>query len=284
MSFDLHFYFAGPNRPSSFDLLFAWSDEHRFFRRASANGGVQLSYENPDTGVYFSLAQSNPPPPNPLTFALAPAYLAFNLNFMRPRFFALESMELVVDLFKRLDLVAYDPQAGQVGRPTAAMLVDVWCRGNQAAVGAMRALGRAQMPWMHPDAADAFWRYCKGYGARKSALREVFVPQLAAMRRGDVAVRVAILLEPTSYVVPPADLFFVKRNGAMHLVRAEHVHAALGHLYRPLDDAPEFRSIPQNVLFDPGVMDAWDRFYRTAPLEGPLASLQSLSADAFVDC
>ena len=54
--------------------------------------------------------------------------LAFNLNYMRARFFAIEAAELVQDLTRRLDLVAYDPQSGAVGQPLERMRVDLAIR------------------------------------------------------------------------------------------------------------------------------------------------------------
>lgn len=284
MSFDLFFYVGGATAPQSWDRLSAWADEQRHFhRRVAAGGGFELFYENPATGVYFSIIQADPLPPNAATQHLTPASLAFNLNFMRARFFAIEAAEIVADLATRLELLVYDPQRGEVGRPTAAQLVDSWCRGNHAGVLAMRAMGQA-LPFMAAQNADAFWRYCFDLARVKKTLgKDVFVPELVAVRRGDVALRLAILLKPTQYVMPPADLFYIDRNGALLAVRADHVHAALGSLCKPARELPGVSLITESVLFRAGVMDAWDRFYETVPVECPVNQLERLKADGFVD-
>ncbi len=283
VSFDVFFYRGSTTQPS-WDPLLAWADEKKHFaRQTTPRGGFQLRYENPSTGVCFSIAQEEPPPPNPRTAHLAPAYLAFNLNFMRARFFAIEAAELVQDLAARLDLVAYDPQSGGVGRPTAAELVASWCRGNQHAVAAARSLGQ-QIPRMDVQRADAFWRYRYDFADVKRQLgEEVFVPQLVAVRWGEHALRLAILLKPAVYVMPPADLFFIERDGAPHIVRAEHVNAALGALCAPHHERPAVSFIGERRLFEPEVMKAWDSFYETVPVECPLSALEKLGPDAFVD-
>jgi len=284
VSFDLFFYLNGPARPQGWEPLFAWAQEKRFFdRRGTANGGFQLWYENPESGVYFSLAQAHPPPPNAMTQQLAPAYLTFNMNFMRPRFFALEAAPVLVDLVTRLGYLVYDPQSGGVGTPTEANIIDSWARGNQHGIGAKRAMGQ-RPPYMDMRNADAFWRYRFEFTRIKEEVgSDAMVPKLVAVARGDAAVRIAHLPKPTQYVLPPADMFYLTRNGAPHLVRAEHVHAALGKLFRPLGNFPYASQVGEMDLFKPGVMDAWDQFHATVPVELALSDVQGLQADAFVD-
>jgi hypothetical protein len=284
VSFDLFFYLNGPARQQGWEPLFAWAEEKRFFERRATNaGGFQLWYENPETGVSFSLAQAHPPPPNAMTHQLAPAYLAFNMNFVRPRFFALEAAPILVDLVTRLGYVVYDPQSGGVGTPTEANIIDGWARGNQQGVGATRAMGQ-RPPYMDVRSADAFWRYRFDFTCIKEEVSsDAMVPQLVAVARGDAALRIAHLPKPTIYVLPPADMFFLTRNGAPHLVRAEHVYGALGKLFRPLPAFPHVMHIREGDLYEPGVMDAWDRFHATVPVELALSEVKGVAADAFVD-
>ena len=285
MSFDLHFY-CGDVLLGGWDGLFAWAAERpAFTRRTQPNGGFSLQYENPDTGVYFSVYQSHPPTPNVATRALSPAYLAANVNFARCRFFALEVMDVVVDLVARLSLVVYDPQSGFVGKPTAASLVESWCRGNQQAVAAMRARDPAFAPWMDARAAEAFWRYRGAHRSLKGRYDDGLVPQLVAVRRGDRAFRIAHLPKPCIYVVPPTDLFFIDRGEGALVVRAEEVRAALAHLFKPLPELDGAHLVSETTIFDPDAMDTWDRFHANAPVEGPLKGLyQGVAADGFVDC
>ncbi len=286
MSFDLHFY-CGDVLLGGWDGLFAWAAERpAFTRRSQPSGGFSLQYESPDTGVYFSIYQSHPPPPNTATRALSPAYLAANLNFARCRFFALEAMEVIADLVGRLSLVVYDPQSGFVGKPTAQSLVESWGRGNQAAVAAMRARDPAFAPWMDTRAAEDFWRYRKAHkGLKASYGDEGLVPQLVSVRRADRAYRIAHLPKPCVYVVPPADLFFIDRGDGPLVVRAEEVRAALGHLFTPLSELACAHLVSESTIFDTDAMDTWDRFHASVPVEGPLKALyQGVAADGFVDC
>lgn len=286
MSFDLHFY-CGDVLLGGWDGLFAWAAERpAFTRRAQPNGGFSLVYENPDTGVYFTLLQAHPPPLNAATRALSPAYLSANLNYARCRFFALEVMDVIVDLVAKLSLVVYDPQSGFLGKPTAASLVESWCRGNQHAVAAIRAREPGFAPWMDTRAAEGFWRYRAAHPSLKARYGgDGLVPQLVAVRRGDRALRIAHLPKPCIYVVPPTDLFFIDRGEGALVVGAEQVRAALGHLFVPLAEVEGAHLVPETKIFDASAMDAWDRFHAEVGVEGPLKALyQGVAADGFVDC
>jgi hypothetical protein len=280
MSFSLHFFLGA--RAMASEQLFVWANANGHFRKALApNGGFRLDYENADTGVYFSLEQSHRPPPTPSTHHLMPAYLSATLNYLRARFFALEASEVIMDLINQFGLVLQDPQSGAIGQPTAMQLVRAWTRGNQDAVNAMRALGQTK-PGM--TSADTCFHYRRNHASIKAEFGEDFmVPKLVTVSNGIIVQSLAILVKPTRYVMPPADLFFIERNGAPHIVQGSHVKRALAPYCTVHRTRPGVAFIGEDKLFEPGVMDAWDRLYAEVPVEGLLSRVQSVNADAFID-
>jgi hypothetical protein len=86
----------------------------------NSGGGYQAWYEHPDTGVYWVCEYA--PPSTDYESALDPEMallagvvdtgLSFNVNYLRPRYFGLESMPFAAAIARDLNLQVYDPQDG----------------------------------------------------------------------------------------------------------------------------------------------------------------------------
>jgi len=107
MSYDLYFCWQ-KNERVDFDAVVAWADRQGNFSREENH----LWYENPSTGVYFSLdfdpQGAVSPEDSPIPSNCFDSGLSFNLNFNRPSFFGYEAMPFVVELANHFGLYVVD--------------------------------------------------------------------------------------------------------------------------------------------------------------------------------
>ena len=136
MSYDL-FFCREKGKPLAFEEVVAWAEEREHFKR-SAKG--QLWYENPETGVYFSLEEEsfedydNEDLPIPREYE--DIHLAFNINFIRPSFFAYEAMPIVEELGRTFSLLVVDDDSPP--KPCdGQQLITSWCDNNRWACKAL---------------------------------------------------------------------------------------------------------------------------------------------------
>lgn len=110
MSFDLYFCWRKPERINS-DEVRAWAQRIDSFTRNKA----ELWYSNLNTGVYFSFDFEAAPPKSPEDGPDVPpghfdSGLSFNMNYVRPSYFAFEAMPIVEELTCRFGLSVLNPQ------------------------------------------------------------------------------------------------------------------------------------------------------------------------------
>ena len=177
MSYDLYFC-SRVATGLSFDEVVAWSRGYACFKQC---GETQLFYENERTGVYFSLDYSEPGeseldiPANVFNTGLS-----FNLNYMRPSFFAAEAMPIVEALGRKFDLMMFDPQAEpSLGVFSSEELIKSWSKSNRSAVGVMASESPTALFYLPLSVSDEFWRYMSDYTRLTKELEspDVFVPQ-----------------------------------------------------------------------------------------------------------
>lgn len=120
-------------------------------------GGPGIAYANPDTGARASLEPLETPSLPP---AFRPVGLGFVLNYVRPSWFALETIPAFADAVAAAGLFVLDPQAHDAApiAPESGRLVASWARGNEAAIGAARSAG-ADVPSLEPDRSLAWWHH-----------------------------------------------------------------------------------------------------------------------------
>lgn len=104
MSYDL-FFIEPEITQEQFETYFSG----RYHYKVENN---QAWYENEDTGVYFCFDYSNEPEEDP---EVPNASVAFNLNFYRPHFFALEAEPEVQRFVSYFGFKIHDPQTHGMG-------------------------------------------------------------------------------------------------------------------------------------------------------------------------
>jgi hypothetical protein len=122
MSYDLSFLKRQASTPIPPEAIAQYFRE----RAGYTIQNQQFSYENDDTGVYFSFEltsgansdqdSSEDAQPDEIADGLEPLGLSFNVNYFRPHFFGLEAEGEVSALINHFSLLVDDPQNQGMGR------------------------------------------------------------------------------------------------------------------------------------------------------------------------
>src|SRR4029453_9421621 len=106
MSFDLHFFREDHSLPAIAELKEYFAAFGLFKTTDAEDGRVQFWYQNEATGVYCDFSYS--PPDAAALEGYGAGGLSFNLNYVRPSFFAYETMPLVEAFCRRFNLDVED--------------------------------------------------------------------------------------------------------------------------------------------------------------------------------
>lgn len=128
MSFDLYFCRQDGSAPSIPELTEYFAPIPFFQISELAEGGVQFWYHNEATGVYCDFSYS--PLDAKELEGCGSSGLSFNLNYVRPSFFAYETMPLVEAFCKRFHLTVEDSQEDTTGPADASRLIASWQSHN----------------------------------------------------------------------------------------------------------------------------------------------------------
>jgi len=252
MSFDLYFCWQ-KNERIDFESVVTWAQTVGNFR----GGSDQLWYQNEGTGVYFSLDFEAEAPEDPEDARVPPGAcdtgLSFNLNFIRPSFFAFEAMPIVAELARRFGLSVFDPQADNAKSlqqsVDAKNLVDSWSASNQWAVHAfVEQPGASVVRYMPPAKSLYLWKYAREKKRLEEGCGEdVFVPTLSPVcRQGTTDVDTAVICtEGIPMIMPASDwvivvrdkkgLFRSKKDKDVGVISREAFNALVGSHLRDFD-------------------------------------------------
>jgi hypothetical protein len=178
LSFDLNFGRQDETVPSVEDLKEYFQKLSSIQANDTEPNGVQFWYQNEVTGVYCSFSYS-PDDVDEELGQLAASGLSFNLNYIRPSFFAYETMPLVQRFCERFDLCVEDLQEETVEAADASHLIESWRLHNERAV---RALSQekedpVEMRYLPEERATEWWRYTSIQKKIEDSLTEdLFVP------------------------------------------------------------------------------------------------------------
>ena len=258
MSWDASLYVPGRDPGDVIGRLHRWcaglpAFEHTTGEPGSTDRG-QWWYENPDTGVYFSVEYGPPAAvgaqeadaDDPAAFhGYVPTGIALNINLARPHFFGLEAIPLVVDLADSLGCAVRDPQGS--ARPQATSvdaLLSTWNHGNDAGAQVVLEQSPAHPRWSRA-LSKQWWEYQHGKHAYEDDLTEdVFVPTLLLVTLPDEATVHSVVVWPDEipFVFPPCDLLvasydvrrLLRKKREERLFRASDVRRALAGRLEPL--------------------------------------------------
>jgi hypothetical protein len=215
MSFDLNFCRQNRSAPATSELKEYFSAQPCFEVSDVAEGGVEFVYQNEETGVYCIFSYS------PLDAAesqgCGASGLAFNLNYGRPTFFALETMPLVERFCKHFDLLVEDPQDETMQAAEASRLISSWQSHNTSAMGTMKKVAEEENMELHyfPEAkATEWWRYTSiRKGIEDSMVQDIFVPSLLiVVNPARTLLRLMVWPKGIPQFFPTADYVYVERE------------------------------------------------------------------------
>jgi hypothetical protein len=258
MSYDLYFC-ARVTRGLSFDEVAAWSRRYAFFKQS---GETQLFYEDDRTGVYFSLEYSEPGERSELDIPadVFDTGLTFNLNYIRPSFFALEAMPIAEALARQFDLVMFDPQGEpSIGGFSSEVLVESWSKSNRWAVGAMASEDPTGLFYLPPSTSAEFWTYMCDYSRFSKELesQDVFVPQqlLFSVKNSQQASTAIVWTEGIHLIIPRTDWIIVmfpksfwRKESEMVCFKSEAVLTPMTEYLLDFDADRNIRMLPPENL------------------------------------
>jgi hypothetical protein len=286
VSYDLYFC-SRERREPFFDDVIAWSGKYPPFKKTS---DTQLFYENEDTRAYFTIEQSSTDDTNELDTptGMSATGLSFNVNYVRPTFFALEAMPVAESLAREFDLTMLDPQGEGTGAFSADQLTVSWSKSNRWAISAVAERDPASLFYLSPDRATGFWRYMSNYPALTKELESdgVFVPRqsLIAQKNSQRAGTALVWTQGIQLVIPQTDWIFVvypksfwRREDKILCFSSETVLAPMEQYLREYDRRRGLRILP------PENRDKADKILKNLP--GGLAAedVKRLSPDRCVD-
>ena len=215
MSFDLYFCRENNSIPSIAELKEYFSMASPFFKVNDPDaGGVEVWYHNEATGVYCSFSYS--PLDAQELEGFGSSGLSFNLNYLRPSFFAYETMPLVEAFCKRFDLLVEDSQEETVHHGNAEQLIASWCAHNTSATRMMMVQKEEdiELDYFPEQRATEWWRYMSVKEAIQTAVGEdIFVPALWLLMDADKRLFTMILWSKgIPQFFPPCDYVYVERE------------------------------------------------------------------------
>lgn len=179
MSYDLYFLLGDDPAVSKQD--FAAFFEARENYAIFGDRDPQASYENEDTGVGFSFEWSEAEPDEDVEEFLRGPHVAFNLNFYRPEFFALEALPELEAFTRAFGGRVHDPQIDGIKNGAFASdgFLSGWRAGNSAAYKVLIPQ-QDHLPYSVPKLLnESVWRW----NYQKKALQQLlgedsFVPRV----------------------------------------------------------------------------------------------------------
>ena len=254
MSFDLFFCWREHKR-IDFEAVVKWAETIGCFKRESS----QLWYQNPDTGVYFSIDYAatplGDPEDSPVPADCNDTGLSFNLNYNRASFFGYEAMPVVARLVKDFSLGIYNPQSGEDGDGArydldGKRLLDSWLDHNRRATSALLQQNAAHQQHMPTAKSLRMWRYMshKKDLEQRLAAEDIFVPKIVPLRHkeGRKLELGFVCSEGIYCLVPAVDWVFIVRqkkrffkskgDTEIGIISYATFLELMGHLLQPFDE------------------------------------------------
>jgi hypothetical protein len=216
MSFDLYFYKKKDNLLKEEDAA-AYLTKNLTFNISKSTR--QWDYENPETGVYFVIEWNKPD--NDLDFLeefdeFTCMNFTFSLNFLRPRFFGLESFPIIEKFVNDLDLFIYDPQDfGENVTPQKFpkdYLKDEWIQHNDLV--AIDHFEEYQLKYMPVEKSNYLWWFQLHREELQSILKEdIFVAGILVLENKNDGLLHTVCVWPQHIpvILPKVDYVIIKK-------------------------------------------------------------------------
>jgi hypothetical protein len=213
MSYDLYlFSHSGTLNKSAFEAYFGARPKYKL-------QNSQASYENEDTGVYFSFDLPSTNDEVDLDDTIVGYALAFNLNLCRPSFFATEAAKELAAATREYGLAVFDPQGIPERREFKEdEFIANWRQANQKATAVLRQgqpdLEIVELPNSVLNVAWN-WNYSRS-GAQAELGEDVFVPKILFVRWRGYPATATVWTDAISVLLPKTDTVLIYRDTLAH--------------------------------------------------------------------
>ncbi|CAJ36090.1 hypothetical protein [Methanocella arvoryzae] len=232
---------AGPGYEyvSADDLKSFLHRSGHFEEKAAAKDGFEADYYNKHTGTTMTFRLRRSTIHDVESRYSFPGFsytgLSVSIEYFRPAYFIHEGSALIEEMCREFRMYVLDPQLSPLLKKCMAVtIVRSWEAGNDKAVrtalaggaggmpeNAQVSPGRQARPYMPRDRMMAWWKYTYSKEELKkkvgeSATVRVHVPEWKIIRPAGVRHQLFFamtLAEGIGYIMPPCDVYLVKRNG-----------------------------------------------------------------------
>jgi hypothetical protein len=226
MSYDLTFLVRETDEPPPPESL----REYFRGRPGYTEQGDQFSYQNEDTGVYFSFdmhegggdGDAGDEEIEAVHDGLKATCLTFNINYFRPHCFGLEAEPELSAVVKRFSLLVDDPQSEGMARGaySAEGFLRGWNAGNLFGHRAIlsqakghEAVAPARFDSLPRAVLDRVWRWNYQRSRLQERLGEgIFVPGIRIVRHDDRPMTFIVWGDAIPEAVPEVDLLVLVRD------------------------------------------------------------------------
>jgi hypothetical protein len=214
MSYDLYFY-----KPK--DCKTTDSDIRGYLDRNFKNteNSDQFWYENEETGVYFYFEYNEPEPDNEIIEGFENfdnTNWMFNINFLRPQFFGLESFPFVESFINDLDLLVFNPQAREDDSLKKYSHEDLFA--NWSTINMRHSsdfFTEYGLSYLDLETSNKSWAFNKNRLELQDKLgEETFVPGIFYFKEhqtGQIST-ICVWPEHISIVIPEVDYFIIQKK------------------------------------------------------------------------
>ncbi len=214
MSFDLNFYKKGSSNITTSEMV----EFLNTIPMLESNTEDQIVYENETTGVFCLFetyeSEENEDEEENDFGDLEDTNLCFNINYVRPDFFGIESFELVDKLIEKFDLFVLDPQAeGEPIKYKQGDLLKSWLKSNEKI--SKSYFKEWELNYLELEKSNYCWRFCYNKNElQKKLTEEYFVPNIFYMdKNGTENVEtLCVWPEHIPYVLPKVDFVLIQKR------------------------------------------------------------------------
>jgi hypothetical protein len=214
MSFDLTFY-KKENHKGSTNMMVAFLNTIPMVVSKTED---QVIYENEETGVFclFEIyeTEKNKNDKKNDFGDLEDTNLWFNLNYVRPDFFGIESFEIVDKLIEKFDLFVIAPQAeAEPIKYKKGELLKSWLKSNEKISKAY--FKEWELLYLDLKKSNYSWKFCYNKNKLQEKLtEEYFVPNIFYVNknRTDIVETLCIWPEHIPFVLPKVDFVLIQRK------------------------------------------------------------------------
>jgi hypothetical protein len=227
MSLDLHFY-KRKDSPLTEEELAIFLTEHIYFN--TSENPDQWIYENPETGVYFTI-DHNDPLETAEDIALFDNFddytylnFTFSLNLVRPDFFGLESFPIVDQLIAELDLyVLTEMEEYELpAKYERGELHQLWRSQNHGVI--LQQFNELRLDYLPVETSNAmWWHLVQREELQESLVEDVFVAGYFILKNDSNGELYTATLWPQHIpvILPPADFVIIQKEYDMNNDRIE---------------------------------------------------------------